>query len=144
MHCCFRFSGLGSDLLLLPFPPPLPPFLASGGLCSGLGGLAGGEPRPGPLLFGLSTTAQTCGSSFGCSSTTTSALLAFLGFAFTAAAATPGTRNCGVLSQWHFHKSEKFNNLRGTWIHHRHSARLLLLFTILLAATCLLNILTKD
>ena len=148
MHCCLHFSCLGSDLPLFPFPPPVLVLFGSGGFGSVLTGLAVVVLWLGPLLLGLGVTAQAWVSSFGCSSTATSTLFIFLGFSFTAAAATPGkvSRNRRILNKRRFHKSEKLNDFSGTRVHHWHSARLLLeaKLTFLLAARCLLRVLTKD
>ena len=100
----------------------------------------------GPLLLGLGVTAQACVSSLGCSSTATSTLFAFLGFAFTAGCnSREVSRNRSIPNRCHFHKSEKFNYFSGTRVHQRHSARLLLNAkrTFLLAVRRLLKILKR-
>ena len=151
MHCCFLFSGLDSDFPRLPLPPPLPAFLASGGLPSTLAGFVCEAPHACPFAFGLGVVgvvALICGSSLLGSSGVTSALLTFLGLGLTDEAVTPGKCPATVAYCINVTSTNEKSSTISVGLGFIIGMVLDLCwntkFTFLLAAKCLVRILMKD
>ena len=149
------FSGLGSDFPRLPLPPPLPPFLASGGLPSTLARLVWEAPRAWPFAFGrgvVGVVALICVALIYVSSLLSSSgslqpcwLLGF-GRDWWSRDSREMSRNCGILYQRDFHKREELNDsvglgfIIGMVLDFCWNTK----FTFLFAAKCLVRILMKD